>query len=158
MSRAKFEAARELIQTRQYDAARAILKTIDDPKAKEWITKIDGLSRDKRPPKRRPWLPIVLLAFLLLIIVAGGLYLVNINNIAQQAADAEKARFAAETAEAAFASACRHVRHADYCNKYAKDSYHVYIHALEICMAQYDWGQDKSLFANCLALHDVIFP
>lgn len=43
MSKAKFEAARELIQEKKYDEARAILGTIDHPKAAEWIGKIDSL-------------------------------------------------------------------------------------------------------------------
>ncbi len=44
MSKAKFEAARELIQAKQYDEARILLKTIDHPKAAEWIAKINALS------------------------------------------------------------------------------------------------------------------
>lgn len=44
MSKAKFAAAKELIDEKQYDSARAILKTIDHPVAREWETKLDALS------------------------------------------------------------------------------------------------------------------
>lgn len=44
MSRAKFEAARELIQQRNYDAARAILETMPgEPRAIEWLAKLDRI-------------------------------------------------------------------------------------------------------------------
>ncbi len=52
MSRAKFEAARELIQAKQYEEARALLKTIDHPMATEWIDKIDALSPQEKGPAR----------------------------------------------------------------------------------------------------------
>lgn len=44
MSKAKFDAAKELIKEKQYDEARAILKTIDHPTAREWEARIDKLS------------------------------------------------------------------------------------------------------------------
>lgn len=44
MSKAKFEAARELISEKQYDQARAILKTIDHPTAREWEAKLNNIS------------------------------------------------------------------------------------------------------------------
>jgi hypothetical protein len=44
MSRAKFAAAKELIQSKQYAEARSLLETIDDPLAAEWIAKVDALS------------------------------------------------------------------------------------------------------------------
>jgi len=40
MSKAKFAAAKELIDEKQYDEARAILKTIDHPTAREWEAKL----------------------------------------------------------------------------------------------------------------------
>lgn len=50
MSKAKFEAALELIQEKKFDEARAILRTIDQPKAIEWIGKIDQIDPPKTPP------------------------------------------------------------------------------------------------------------
>lgn len=43
----KMDMARELIKAKDYDAARAILRTVNHPTAAEWVSKIDKLS----PPK-----------------------------------------------------------------------------------------------------------
>lgn len=53
MSRAKFEAARELIQEKCYDEARAILLTIDHPKADDWLTKLDEIAPPAPQPQMR---------------------------------------------------------------------------------------------------------
>ncbi len=42
--RPQLEAARALINSRQYEAARNLLQSIDHPKAREWIEKIDRLN------------------------------------------------------------------------------------------------------------------
>ena len=47
MSKAKFEAAKELIQEKKYDEARALLKTINHPTAREWEAKLDKIA----PPR-----------------------------------------------------------------------------------------------------------
>lgn len=44
MSKAKFAAAKELIDEKKYDEARGILKTIDHPTAREWEAKLDKIS------------------------------------------------------------------------------------------------------------------
>lgn len=44
MSKAKFEAAKELINEKQYDQARAILLTIDHPTAQKWLEKLDQIA------------------------------------------------------------------------------------------------------------------
>lgn len=44
MSKAKFAAAKELIDEKKYDEARSILGTIDHPVARQWEAKIDSLS------------------------------------------------------------------------------------------------------------------
>ena len=46
MSNAKFAAAKELIEEQHYEAARAVLKTINEPKAQDWLKKLDKLSPD----------------------------------------------------------------------------------------------------------------
>lgn len=43
MSKAKFDAAKELIDSKSYAEARALLKTIDHPTARQWETKLDKL-------------------------------------------------------------------------------------------------------------------
>jgi len=44
MSKAKFAAAKELIDEKKYDQARAILMTIDHPTAAKWLEKLDQIS------------------------------------------------------------------------------------------------------------------
>ncbi len=44
MSRAKVVAAKQLIEEKHFDEARAILKTINHPAAGDWIAKIDALA------------------------------------------------------------------------------------------------------------------
>lgn len=44
MSEAKYTAAKELIQEKHYDAARAILKTMNEPKAQNWLTRLDQIA------------------------------------------------------------------------------------------------------------------
>lgn len=43
MSNTKFRAAKELIQEEEYDAARAILETIDHATADKWLKRIDEI-------------------------------------------------------------------------------------------------------------------
>jgi hypothetical protein len=53
MSQAKFAAARELIEERHYTAARAVLETIDDPKAHIWLNKLSEIDQRPRMSRRR---------------------------------------------------------------------------------------------------------
>ncbi len=54
MSKAKFEAAKQLIQEGNYPKARALLKTIDHPRADEWLQKLDQLEKKKPKPSTQP--------------------------------------------------------------------------------------------------------
>jgi hypothetical protein len=58
MSKAKMEAARELIREKRYDEARAILRTIDHPTARQWLGKIEQIDPTSRtavaPPVVQP--------------------------------------------------------------------------------------------------------
>jgi hypothetical protein len=55
MSKAKFEAAKELIAERRYDEARVLLRTIGHPTAEHWLRKLDELD----PPGAKPAPPIM---------------------------------------------------------------------------------------------------
>lgn len=44
MSKAKFAAAKELIQEHKYDEARAILRSIDHPTAHKWLAQLNRLN------------------------------------------------------------------------------------------------------------------
>lgn len=43
MSKAKFAAAKEMIEEGNYDEARAILRKIDHPTAEKWLNKLDQI-------------------------------------------------------------------------------------------------------------------
>jgi hypothetical protein len=43
--RVQFQAAKALIQSKQYSQARALLQTIDHPTAKEWLVKLNALEQ-----------------------------------------------------------------------------------------------------------------
>ena len=54
MSKAKFEAARELIREKKYDEARAVLEKTDHPKAQEWIWKLDDIEEKEKRVDEKP--------------------------------------------------------------------------------------------------------
>jgi hypothetical protein len=54
MSKAKMEAARELIREKRYDEARAILRTVDHPTARQWLGKIEQIDPSSRPAAPAP--------------------------------------------------------------------------------------------------------
>jgi hypothetical protein len=49
--------AKNLIQQKRYEEARAVLKTIQHPTAQKWLVTLDRISPEKKtaPPKRRRW-------------------------------------------------------------------------------------------------------
>lgn len=55
MSKAKFDAARQLIQEKKYDQARALLETIDHPTAIKWLAKLDEIAPKAHPKPKRKW-------------------------------------------------------------------------------------------------------
>ncbi len=78
MSKAKMEAARELIKEKQYDEARAILRTVNHPLAAEWIAKIDAISSPKHS-RRSPILALVALGIVLVGVMAVVVYTQRYN-------------------------------------------------------------------------------
>lgn len=65
------QAAKELIQAKQYDRARTILETVDHPTARDWLYKLDKLSPPK--PKKSTWSKIRIPLLLILLVIAGVL-------------------------------------------------------------------------------------
>lgn len=64
-------AAKELIQEKRYDEARALLKTVDHPTAREWLKKLDRIApptKSKKTSRRTP--RVILGVFLTLLILA----------------------------------------------------------------------------------------
>lgn len=74
MSKAKMEAARELIQEKRYAEARAILLTVDHDKAREWLAKLDEIAPEvKSGSGKRPLLLITGAIIGLLVILGIGI-------------------------------------------------------------------------------------
>lgn len=91
MSKAKFDAARELIQEKHYDAARAVLRTIDHPQATSWLAKLQQIAPEDNPfegvvaatpPKLRssPLMPIALGGLSIAVVILIGAVIVLIGN------------------------------------------------------------------------------
>jgi hypothetical protein len=53
MSEEKFQRARQLANSGQFDEARAILRTVRGQKAKDWLEKIDVMDPLGAPPKKK---------------------------------------------------------------------------------------------------------
>lgn len=89
MSKAKFDAAKELIDEKRYDEARALLKTIDHPTAAKWLDRLDVIApatqaiaiKARKKPTR---LQMVLLIVGLLIIGLFILALIQQSQMAHQ--------------------------------------------------------------------------
>lgn len=93
MSKAKFEAARELIKEKRYAEARAILRTMPgDETAQTWLRQIEFITA--RP--KRNYAPLIILLVVAAFFVAGYVFLRLRNE--QSAADLRA-----------------HLRLADYC-------------------------------------------
>ena len=73
VSNAKFDAVQQLVDQQDYAGARAVLKGIDDPMAREWEHKIDALQPPHRLSNRAAHLVITVIAFTI-----GGLALIVI--------------------------------------------------------------------------------
>lgn len=99
MSKAKMEAARELIREKQYPQARALLKTIDHPTARKWLDQLDGIAPEasdlpqaapqKRPTSRRP-------AIILIIVILAIVGVIAFMREQEYARSVESARVPAE--------------------------------------------------------------
>jgi hypothetical protein len=89
MSKAKLTAAKELINEKQFDAARAILVKIDDPLAKKWLDKLDEIApvstEITNKKKSSLWIAVIAtMVIMLFAIIIGILVFFNRANISQQ--------------------------------------------------------------------------
>lgn len=73
MSKAKFDAAKELIQEKKYTEARTLLKGIDHPTAREWEAKLDAKIAADKPAKKPLTARRIVMNVLVLILLAGVL-------------------------------------------------------------------------------------
>jgi len=87
MSKAKFEAARKLINEKKYDEARTILKTIDLHLARDWEARLDHISSTKidiehslkatkRKKPRKRYLGLTGSAWTILLLLCAFVYII----------------------------------------------------------------------------------
>jgi hypothetical protein len=69
MSKVKFDAAKELINKKDYVGARAILKGIDHPTAREWDRKIDQMQPPRVSKRTRDAIILLLLVLALIVVI-----------------------------------------------------------------------------------------
>ena len=115
MSKAKMQAAKELIREKRYEDARAILRDIDHPTAREWLQKINRIA-----PERKRKMPRKAVAILSLIVLIVVLVIVVLN--ARYQTQLERDRFIAQLH---LEDACRWAADGEItsrqCQKYAED-------------------------------------
>jgi hypothetical protein len=85
MSKAKMQAAKELIQQKRYAEARTILKTVNHPTAENWLKKLDQLD----PPAQRSRLPMILVGLVGLVALIAIVALVIIPRLPNSARTSE---------------------------------------------------------------------
>ena len=79
MSTERMLKARELIAAKRYAEARAILETIDHPKAKEWLAKLDVIAPNAAQPnptspsRKKPGRRYFVVYGLIFILFLGGI-------------------------------------------------------------------------------------
>jgi len=73
MSKAKLDAARELIREKKYIEARAVLRTVDHPTAQKWLEKIDSIAPEQESASRSQTNTAMLSAVAVLLIIIVGL-------------------------------------------------------------------------------------
>jgi hypothetical protein len=79
MSKAKMIAARELINEKKYNEARAILEQVNHPTAEKWLTKLDEIAPPARATSINRWMlaALVVTVSIALIGVIAALVLAN---------------------------------------------------------------------------------
>lgn len=96
MSDAKLQAARELIQAKNYEAARAVLVTMpNDPTAVKWLAKLDriapAVTAPATAPSPRRRIPLELIIILIaLTIFIGIVVFAEYQANVQEAADIDR--------------------------------------------------------------------
>ena len=82
-TREQLAKARELIQARRFDEARALLNQVNHPTAKEWLAKLDQIAPQKSTKKKSSdgSMRVYLLVLVLLgVVMAGALVALNLSN------------------------------------------------------------------------------
>jgi hypothetical protein len=134
----QFDRARAYIQLKEYSKARRILKTIDHPKAIEWLEKLDELAPERKGRGRAPILIVVA------IIVLVGSFLVYRNISAANFRGDLKARLFVDCRADTMYSY-------EYCYQWRDLAVEVYYEEVAYCYRESERVANRDLFKECLA-------
>jgi hypothetical protein len=95
-TREQLAKARELIQARRFDQARALLQQIDHPKATEWLVKLDEVAPQKRKAAKKKssgggMRSYLLVLLLIVVVLASVLVVLNQSSDDDEAATNQEA-------------------------------------------------------------------
>ncbi len=156
LSKAKMQAARELILEKQYDAARAVLITVNEPTAHQWLDKLDEIAPIESEPQQSkgfafPSLPqyaIIgagLLVIIIVALVASQLLNENENSIKRMSE-----------------SFCRWSARADDIDDFCREEVNRWLSderdEVERCYIRSDEGNLGRVFFQCMMIRDVVIP
>lgn len=96
MSREKMLAAQQLIKEKHYPEARAILRTVDNPTAREWLAKLDNL---ERPSANRRRVGVLVVLLVIVLLAMGVIAFVTIKTNSSAAAAEVERRFNQESTD-----------------------------------------------------------
>lgn len=138
----KLTTAKDMINARQYDAATALLRTIDHPKAREWLAKLDA-RKPKQPakPKRsRKWIGVSIVLAVVVIAVAIAIGL----QVQRQAL--------ASQASASLTAYCIANVYGDLvrCNSWVQSRIETYGDTIYACLSRHNTQIERPQFLGCL--------
>ncbi len=153
MSKAKMEAAKELIQEKKYAEARAILKTVDHPTAAEWVAKIDERVKAEHPKSGKKRTLIAVGATIALLLIAAILYLkLQVEPGVVAITDKMYVSLACSSSHGYDKAA------SDTCNAWAERTYPKIQQTIRSCPEGHDYDTRIALLHECLTKSGIVFP
>lgn len=153
MSKAKFDAARELIQEKRYDEARVILQAISHPTARKWLAKLDTIA----PPQRRQvgvnrWL-LVSLALFGVALISIAVIVVGVVLFMSLSVGSNKEQLLREYCYKV--PALGHNDVVAFCQNWVADKLASNAPQVEQCYAESNGGQIEGVFGRCMFMSGV---
>jgi hypothetical protein len=150
----KMQTAQALIQLKQYDKARAILRTVNHAKAREWEAKLDRIApivlyRPGFYQRYRVWI----LIFAVAVLITAGIYLIPyFNGIMAEQGERMDTAVDENHTRITLASYCKAGNNAreSICNQWAADIAQSNYEAAKRCVDLELWPSSDTAFTNCL--------
>lgn len=159
MSKAKFLAAKELIEQHRYKEARAILKTMDEPLAKDWLRKLEARTQ---PNKKRNFIVNIVIGLLIGLLIVTIATVINVRNRNEQVQVIEATLSALEQQQriqisAGLTTYCTSVarRSQGNCRRWAEIVTESRFAEAVACDYEYDWIYDTNSYSLCMLTQGV---